>query len=572
MTSCEASEMLRSLHIENIAVIREIDVEFDGGLSVLTGETGAGKSIIIDSINLLLGNRVPKEIVREGQEQAVIGAVFEDLSDAACAKLAELGFPAEDRSLMLQRRLSSDGRTQTRLNGQIVTQAIQRQIAPYLISIHGQTDSHRLLQKAAHRELLDAFARSDAELAAYRTVYAQWREAEKKRASLTRDESERIRMQEMLRYQLEDIDAVKLRDADEEERLTHERDRLANLEKIDRQIDLCYRLLAGGEKTDAAGLLRRAENAVRSLSGLIDGADELAERLASAESEVVDVAETVAGFADTDREDPTVRIDRIEGRLDAIAKLKRKYGGSVAEILAFRARAAEQLEALDCSDLTRAESEKACAALRRDVDARAAELHAARVRAAHDVVERVTEALRFLDMPKVRMEIRVSPTAPCENGADDVEFMIATNPGEQVKPLAKIASGGELSRMMLALRSALDDRDGATTVIFDEIDTGVSGKTSRKIGLKLRETARDSQVLCVTHSAQIASLADCHYLITKGEKDGRAETAVTRLTGDARVEEIARILGGIHVTDTQRNAAREMIEGKDADETEEKHA
>lgn len=560
--------MLRSLHIENIAVIREIDVEFDGGLSVLTGETGAGKSIIIDSINLLLGNRVPKEIVRAGQEQAVIGAVFEDLSDAVCERLAELGFPSEDRSLMLQRRLSADGRTQTRLNGQIVTQAIQKQIAPYLISIHGQTDSHRLLQKASHRELLDAFARSDGELAAYREAYGKWREAEKKRSSLTRDESERVRLQEMLRYQLEDIDAVKLHDPDEEDRLTHERDRLANLEKIGRQIDLCYRLLAGGEKTDAAGLLRRAENAVRSLSGLIDGADELAERLASAESEIVDVAETVAGFADTDREDPTVRIDRIEGRLDAIAKLKRKYGGSVAEILAFRARAAEQLESLDCSDATRAEVEKTCAALRREVDVRAGALHEVRVRAAHDLVERVTEALRFLDMPKVRMEVRVANMAPGENGADDVEFLIATNPGEPVQPLARIASGGELSRMMLALRSALDDQDGATTVIFDEIDTGVSGKTSRKIGLKLKETARGSQVLCVTHSAQIASLADCHYLITKTERDGRAETAVTRLTGEARVEEIARILGGIHVTDTQRNAAREMIEGKDADGTE----
>ena len=416
---------------------------------------------------------------------------------------------------------------------------------------------------------MDAFARSDGELAAYREAYGKWREAEKKRSSLTRDESERVRLQEMLRYQLEDIDAVKLHDPDEEDRLTHERDRLANLEKIGRQIDLCYRLLAGGEKTDAAGLLRRAENAVRSLSGLIDGADELAARLASAESEIVDVAETVAGFADTDREDPTVRIDRIEGRLDAIAKLKRKYGGSVAEILAFRARAAEQLESLDCSDASRAEVEKTCAALRQEVDVRAGALHEVRVRAAHDLVERVTEALRFLDMPKVRMEVRVANMAPGENGADDVEFLIATNPGEPVQPLARIASGGELSRMMLALRSALDDQDGATTVIFDEIDTGVSGKTSRKIGLKLKETARGSQVLCVTHSAQIASLADCHYLITKTERDGRAETAVTRLTGEARVEEIARILGGIHVTDTQRNAAREMIEGKDADGTEE---
>ena len=566
---CGASDMLRSLHIENIAVIRQVDVEFYGGLSVLTGETGAGKSIIIDSINLLLGNRVPKEIVRTGAETAVIAAVFEELSDAACDRLTELGFDCADRTLMIQRRMTADGKTQTRLNGQIITQAVQRKIAPYLISIHGQMDSHRLLQKAVHLELLDAFAKPEDAWTDYRAAYAAWREAEKKLSSVTHDESERIRMQEMLRYQLEDIDAAKLRDPDEEERLIRERDRLGNLEKINRQIDLCYRLLAGGEKTDAAGLLRRAENAVRGLSGLIDGADDLAERLAAAGSEIVDVAETVAGFADSDCEDPTARIDRIEGRLDAIAKLKRKYGGSVAAILAFREKAARELEALDCSDEAREQLEKDCRSLRREVDRTAGVLHGIRTRAAGTVVEQVTGALRFLDMPKVRMEVRVTPTEPCPTGADDVEFLIATNPGEPVQPLAKIASGGELSRMMLALRSVLDDRDGATTVIFDEIDTGVSGKTSRKIGLKLRETARGSQVLCVTHSAQIASLADRHYLITKAEKDGRAETAVRLLKGDERVEEIARILGGIRVTDTQRTAAREMIDARDAGNPEE---
>lgn len=560
---CGASDMLRSLHIENIAVIRQADIEFDAGLSVLTGETGAGKSIIIDSINLLLGNRVQKEIVRSGESRAVIAAVFEELSDAACARLTELGFDCAERSLMLQRQLSADGKTQTRLNGQIITQAVQRQLAPFLISIHGQMDSHRLLQKSAHLELLDAFAKPDAELAAYRAVYSRWRDAEKHLSALTHDESERLRTQEMLRYQLEDIDAVKLRDPDEEEHLIRERDRLSNLEKINRQIEFCYRLLAGGEKADAVGLLRRAEHALRSLGGLVDGADELAERLAAAGAEVTDVAETAAGFADSDCDDPTARIDQIEGRLDAIAKLKRKYGSSVAEILAFRERAAAELDTLECSDESRERLVRECTALRGEVDRAAEALHTLRVSAAEAVVRKVTDALRFLDMPKIRLEIRVSPVEPGTAGADDVEFLIATNPGEPVQPLAKIASGGELSRMMLALRSVLDDKNGATTVIFDEIDTGVSGKTSRKIGLMLHGTAKDSQVLCVTHSAQIASLADRHYLITKYEKDGRAETAVRLLSGDERVEEIARILGGIAVTDTQRIAAREMIEAKD---------
>lgn len=556
--------MLRSLHIENIAVIRAVDLELEDGLSVLTGETGAGKSIIIDSINLLLGNRVPKEIVRSGEERAVIAAVFEDLSDAACELLEQLGFPCEDRALMLRRQLSSDGKTQTRLNGQIITQAVQRKLAPYLISIHGQTDSHRLLQKSSHLELLDAFAKPEQELARYREIYRVWREAAQRLDDVTQDESERLRRQEMLRYQLEDIDAARLKNADEEERLIKERDRLANAERIDRRIDLCYRLLAGGEKTDAAGLLRRAEHAVRELVGLVDGAEDLAERLAAANSEILDVAETVAAFASDDCGDPTARIDQIEGRLDTIAKLKRKYGGSVAEILAFRARTAAELETLECSEEMRAELEQTCTARRRELDLAAAELHAARARAAQIVVQRVTEELRDLDMPKVRMEIRVSPISPNATGADDVEFLIATNPGEPVQPLARIASGGELSRMMLALRSVLDDRDGAATVIFDEIDAGVSGKTSRKIGFKLRHTAQGSQVLCVTHSAQIASLANRHYLITKSEREGRAETAVRLLEGADRVEEIARILGGIEVTDTQRTAAREMIEANDA--------
>lgn len=559
-----AFEMLRSLHIENIAVIRKIDVTFSEGLSVLTGETGAGKSIIIDSINLLLGNRVPKEIVRVGQDKAVIAAVFEELSDAACAQLAELGFACEDRALMLQRQLSADGKTQTRLNGQVITQAIQRRIAPLLISIHGQMDSHRLLQRASHLELLDAYAHPDEALAAYREVYAKWREAERRLQAASGDLSERLRRQEMLRYQLEDIDSVRLKDADEEERLTRERDRLANMERINRQISFAYRLLSGGEKADAAALLRRAENAILSLDGLIDGAQELAERLEATVSEVVDVAETVAGFADTDMEDPTARIDRIEGRLESISKLKRKYGDSVAEILAFRERAAKELDGLECSDEAREALEAECAKLRQAVDEQAERLRRLRKQAACGAVESVTEALRFLDMPKVRLEVRMTPIEPCASGADDVEFLIATNPGEPVQPLARIASGGELSRIMLALRSVLDDRDGATTVIFDEIDTGVSGKTARKIGLKLRETAAGAQVLCVTHSAQIASLADNHYLISKAERDGRAETAVQLLDGEARVEEIARILGGIRVTDAQRIAAREMIAAPDA--------
>ncbi len=550
--------MLQSLHIENIAVIRRADVDFGAGLSVLTGETGAGKSMIIDSINLLLGNRVSKEVIRSGESRAVVSAVFDGLSERVLQTLEEMGFPCEDASLMIQRIVSADGRSQTKLNGQTITQALQKQIIPMLISIHGQMDSHKLLQKSTHLELLDAYAQSGEALRAYRECYHALQGVKRKLNSYKGNEAEKLRRREMLQFQISDIDSYKLR-AGEEEALIRERDCLAHMEKINRQVQLSYKYLAGGEKSDAADLLRRAQSALLSLTGIVEGVEPLVDRLAEAESEIVDVAETVLSFADDDREDPTARIDRLEGRLDQISKLKRKYGNSIEEILAYREKISLELDELNLGEEGQEELERTCAKLLADAEAQATVLRKIRKQASLRVVENVTEALNFLDMPKVRFEVSLLPCELNENGFDDVEFLIATNPGEPVQPLAKIASGGELSRMMLALRSVLDDQDGVCTVIFDEIDSGVSGKTSRKIGLKLHETAKNAQVLCVTHSAQIASLADVHYLITKRERDGRAETDVTELNFEERVEEIARILGGIEVTAAQRDAAREMI-------------
>lgn len=550
--------MLRSLHIENIAVIRCVDLDFENGFSVLTGETGAGKSIIIDSINLLLGNRVSRELIRTGENAASVSAVFEELSSEVCQTLSDMGFPCEDATLMLRRTVYADGKSQTKLNGQTVTRAIQREIAGMLISIHGQSDSQKLLQKSAHRELVDSYAHPDAALAEYRRVYREWKAVQEKLASVSRDESEKLRLREILSFQISDIDAMKLKDG-EEERLVQERDRLLHAEQINRQSELCYRALRGGEKTSALALVYRADGALRALSGLVDGAEALSERLLSVASELEDIAELAAGFADDGMSDPTARIDKIEARLDGISKLKRKYGSNIAEILAFRERAAAELEELACSDEARTELEKREKSLYREVQSAALALTALRKHAAAEITESVTEALTFLDMPKVRFEVRIVPIAPGEHGGDEIEFLIATNAGEPLQPMIKIASGGELSRIMLAIRSVLNDRDGAATVIFDEIDTGISGKTSRKVGMKLRETAQSTQVLCVTHSAQIASLADAHYLIRKEERNGRTETAVDLLSDKGRVEEIARILGGIQITDAQRDAAREML-------------
>lgn len=551
--------MLRSLHIENVAVIRRVDLDFGQGFSVLTGETGAGKSIIIDSINLLLGNRVSREIIRSGAESATVSAVFEDLSDAVCQALSEMGFSIEDRTLMLQKTLQADGRSQTRLDGRVITQSVQKQIARMLVSIHGQSDNQKLLQKSTHAALLDAYAHPDRELSDYREIYARLKAVRKKIDSVQCDEAEKIRLREMLQFQIADIDALKMKDG-EEESLIGERDRLANLEQINQKAEFVYRALRGAEKGSAISLIARSRQALQSLNGLVEGSDLLADRLETVASELEDIAETALGYMEDDRADPTARIDAIEGRLDVISKLKRKYGETIAAILMFRDKAAERLEELDSSEEKLEELRNEEKALHKQAKELAVVLHSIREKASLEITQQVTEALSFLDMPRVRFEIALTETELSETGFDEVEFMIATNPGEPLLPMTKIASGGELSRIMLAMRSVLNDRDGAATVIFDEVDTGVSGKTSRKIGMKLYATARDTQVLCVTHSAQIASLADSHYLISKREADGRAETEVRELTGDGRVEEIARILGGIEITDVQRSAAREMID------------
>ncbi len=555
--------MLASLHIENIAVIRRLDLELSGGFSVLTGETGAGKSIIIDSLSLLLGGRVSRDLIRTGEESATVSALFEGLSDHVCRELERLGFPTEDRTILLSRTVTADGRSRTKLDGRSITLSLQREIAPLLVSIHGQNDSQRLLSPDTHLEWIDAYIGENETAEQYRIHFSEWRQTRRRLESLLEDEAERLRLSEMLQYQIEDIDALRLSPG-EEETLTQERDRLLHLEQINQQADLAFRLLRGGERGSAYDLIRRAQNALRTLEGLVPGAEELGERLAAVAAEVADIAETTEGYSEEGGGDPTARIDRLEGRLERISKLKRKYGGSIEEILAFRENAATRLETLEHSEEERERLSLLLAGQEAKLRVLSEHLSERRRAAAREITAAVTETLAFLDMPKVRFSIELHSVPFTERGTDAAEFLISTNPGEPLLPMARIASGGELSRIMLALRSVLNDRTGADTVIFDEIDTGISGKTSRKIGIKLSHIARGPQVICVTHSAQIASLADTHFRICKSEREGRTETFVEALSHEARVEEIARILGGIHITDAQRDAAREMI----ADRTE----
>lgn len=554
--------MLRALHIGNVAVIRQADVDFADGFCVLTGETGAGKSLLIDSLNALIGGRIRRDLIRAGENQATVSALFDGLDEPTRAALSDLGieFPEGEDEILLQRTLSRDGKSVARIGGRAVTQSLLREVGSLLVNIHGQSDSQQLMRKAAHLALLDAYAKDTDARTAYRTVYDAWRQAAVQLDSMRQDVGQRLRLREMLAYQIADIDAAHLKPG-EEEKLVTRRDRLQHQERIDRQLNLAARALRDGEKATAAGLLNRAATALATLTDILPEAEELVERTESLRLEAEDIAERARALTDGDVEDPTAELDRLEGRLDIIGRLGRKYGAGVEAILAFRADAAERLAGLDTVDERIADLEIREKHLREQLDGVAAALTQARAAAARELAARVAEALAFLDMPRVRFEVSMQRLEkPGADGTDDVEFCIATNPGEAVQPMIRIASGGELSRIMLALRSVLNERYGVGVSIYDEIDTGISGRTARKVGIKLRQIARCGQVICVTHSAQIASLADAQYRIEKHEVDGRAETFVRRLEDEERVDEIARILGGLDLTDSQRTAARELID------------
>ncbi len=568
--------MLESLHIENIAVIRTLDVDFCEGLCVLTGETGAGKSLLIDSINCLMGGRVSRELIRTGEDRATVSAVFSppdrEADGALFRALTELGLdPAEGDALMLARTVTRDGRSTARINGRTVTGGMLREVGALLVNIHGQSDNQALMQKAAHGRLLDAFS-SDADLLErYRAAWDKWRQLRAEIERLRQDESERLRTREMLEFQIRDIDAAKLR-VGEEERLTERRDRLQHMEKINRQVMIACRALSDGEKATVTGLCDRAESALSHIAEIIPACDDLMERIHSVRAEAEDIAECIRELADEDMDDPTAELDKLEGRLDAISKLSRKYGEDIPAILAFREKAAARLEEIDTADERIAEYERELTAHSAELTALSVRLTDRRRRAAAELSRRVMESLSFLDMSKVVFEVAIDPLGTFgADGADDIEFLIATNPGDSPAPLIKIASGGELSRIMLAIRSVLNERYGVPTAIYDEVDTGISGRTARKVGIQLSamaaptaDTRPRQQIICVTHSAQIASLADAHYVIEKHEltsPDGtaRAETTVRPIADADRVEEIARILGGLDITDAQRAAARELI-------------
>ncbi len=552
--------MLLSLHIENVAVIKCVDIDFEKGFTALTGETGAGKSILIDSIGFLLGARGDRELLRTGEEKAVVSAMFGDLGEDCCRLLAENELaPDEDGNLLLTRTLGADGRTQCKVNGRAVGTYTLRTVAPSLISIHGQSDNLQLLKSENHLSMLDAYAENKTARDTYAAAYAAMQDARRALEALQMSDAEKQKKTETLTHTVQLLESAKLH-AGEEEKLLAERKIVADAERISRQTSFVYRALRDAEKGNAAYILDRCAAALTQIADTVPRAGELAARLGDMKYEIEDIADTVYDFTGDIGDDPAARLDRIESRLDKLDKLKKKFMTDEAGLLEKLTAAKQELVALsDLSDETaraqKALDEKTAAAV-----AAAEVLTASRRAAAERLVPLVSGELAFLDMEKVRFLTDIRPAALSATGADAVEFLISANPGEEPRPIAKIASGGELARIMLALKSVFADSFGVQTVIYDEIDAGVSGKTARKIGIKLKKSAQGTQTICVTHSAQIASLADRQLLIQKQVVGTRTETQVAEITGEDRVREIARILGGVTVSETMRSSARELIE------------
>ncbi len=556
--------MLKELCIHNIAIIKDERVCPGDALTVLTGETGAGKSIIIDSVGLIIGERASKELIRGGEEKAMVSALFENISEEASAFAAELGIDTEGGTLLFQRDITDKGGSTARINGRTVPLSIMRDIAAKLIHIHGQHTGQSLLNEDTHIVFLDAFADCEAEKEDYLLLYHEMLGIKKRISEISHDEQEKARTIELLKYQIKDIDSVAPREGEEEE-LKRKRTKVQNAEKIGKHAKLIYRALYQNEKGfSACDLIEKAEESLSALEGTFEETTSFAEMLADFRYRMEDIAETIRKECDMGIKNPSELLDKIEERLDNLQRLRKKYGGTVEEIKKYRDRAAAKLRDLEMSGELSEDLENELSELRTKMKVIANEITKKRRTAAEYLQEKITSELVFLDMEKVRFRIEVTALPDFSaNGVDKVAFTVSANPGEPLLPLSKVASGGELSRMMLALRCAFADKEKTETLIFDEIDTGISGKTSHKIGVKLHEVAeKGTQVICVTHSPQIAAIADTHLFVSKTESEGRTESSIRELTEDEHITEVARIIGGAKITEHTLSAAKELCIGE----------
>lgn len=550
--------MLSSLQIENVAVIQKAEVHFKPGLNVLTGETGAGKSILIDSINAILGNRTSKDLVRTGASKAVIRAAFEQVPDAVLNSLEKAGYERSD-ALMLSREITAEGKSNCRINGMPATAAVLRELCGGLININGQHDSVGLLNPAHHLGILDDYAQNRTVFQEYYALYRELVRVKRELDALITDEAEKQRKIDLLQYQVQEIEDAGLT-AGEEQTLENRRKVLSNASAIRDRLAQSYALLSGSD--DAAGavdLLGEASNAVDAAAQLDPALTAAAGQLLDLYYNAKDVAADLIGRLDTyDTND--AELDEVEQRLDLLYRLKRKYGSTVENVIAFGQKAREELDNIQHSqqryDALQAEKLRLYTKAREKAEV----LTQTRLKAFEDLNTRISGTLDFLNMPGVRMTLRHTRGPLASHGQDSVEFYISTNPGEAPKPLAKIASGGELSRITLAIKNAMADKDAVPTVIYDEIDSGVSGKAAGRIGEVLRQSAQGHQILCITHTAQIAALADCHLLIQKNVSNERTYTEIHPLDENGRVEALARLISGDHVTELSRANAREMLQ------------
>ncbi len=550
--------MLSSLQIENVAVIQKAEVHFEPGLNVLTGETGAGKSILIDSINAILGNRTSKDLVRTGASKAVIRAAFEQVPSAVLDKLEQSGYERSE-ALLLSREITAEGKSSCRINGMPATAAVLRDLCGGLININGQHDSVGLLNPAHHLGILDDYAQNRTVFQEYYTLYRKLVQVKRELDALITDEAEKQRKIDLLQYQVQEIEDAGLT-AGEEQTLENRRKVLSNASAIRDRLAQSYALLSGSD--DAAGavdLLGETSNAVDAAAQLDPALTAAAGQLLDLYYNAKDVAADLIGRLDAyDTND--AELDEVEQRLDLLYRLKRKYGSTVEDVIAFGQNAREELDSIQHSqqryDALQAEKLRLYAKAREKAEV----LTQTRLKAFEELNTRISGTLDFLNMPGVRMTLRHTRGPLASHGQDSVEFYISTNPGEAPKPLAKIASGGELSRITLAIKNAMADKDAVPTVIYDEIDSGVSGKAAGRIGEVLRQSAQGHQILCITHTAQIAALADCHLLIQKNVSNERTYTEIHPLDENGRVEALARLISGDHVTELSRANAREMLQ------------
>ena len=547
--------MLSLLHIENIAVIQCADISFDKGFNVLTGETGAGKSIVIDAISAIMGERAYRDMIRTGSTKASVRGVFTQVPELPWFQENGVEY---DPETVIQREVYLDGKNVCRVNGSLVSVSILRKLGVQLINIHGQHDSASLFDENNHLILLDDFSGNEPLRREYGEKYETYTQLQRQIASLTMDEGEKLRKMEMLRYQIQEIEKAKLTPG-EDETLEQRRKLLQNSEKISDNLHDAVNAVYGGEDTDgAASLLGEAERSLSRLSRFSEDFTELHQRVADLMYQVQDVAEELR-IARDDLSYSADELEEIESRLDVIHRLRKKYGATCQDILDYKEKASQELDEIVFSDDHLERLKAQCEKAKEAAWEAAKRLRQSREAGAQVLSRQILSELAQLDMPKVQFQCQFSQTDLTASGADLVAFYMSANAGEALKPLSKVASGGELARIMLAMKNVLAQQDQVATLIFDEVDTGVSGRAAQKVAEKLRSVSQNKQVLCVTHLPQLAALATTHFLIAKEERDGRTYTSVTPLDKEGRKRELARIIGGANITETTLKNAEEML-------------